>query len=260
MSATMWVGLAASIGGASAALGGLYPQFDDGKLRVLLGITAATFAGPLVAWASRAGSWGHVVARLLGVAMLLGIAATVPAAMILLDGNVFAAVYGIIALGFIFGSITGLLYGIPLAILAAVAQRNVADASHTGNDRAQRAAGLWAMAIGAFVAGMSHVVNRESEWMVHSLLAIAIAVVGGFVALAAQRRINERARWILRVITDLEPSYRLRKPDPNDDLSSLPRLAGGAFVIERFSDPTPYAYRRQAFGTPVAVVDPAAIL
>jgi hypothetical protein len=258
ISATMWVGLAGSVGAGTAAFAGLYPQLDDGKLRLLLAAIAAFLGGPLAAWASRARSWGHVTGRLLGVAAVLGIAATVPPAIALLGfaASPLAVLYGVLIFGVVLGAPTGMSYGVPLAIIASIGRRHAADESHTGTDRAQRAAGIFMIVIGTFSAGVAPRLN--TEWTLPFVVSLVVVASGIVIAVRAQLRVRERAGFVWRVTSGLEPGFRLRAIDPHDDLGSLPRLAGGEMVIEQVSGST--AYRSTALGTPVAVVDPSALL
>jgi hypothetical protein len=100
----------------------------------------------------------------------------------------------------------------------------------------------------------------NTEWTLPFVVSLVVVASGIVIAVRAQLRVRERAGFVWRVTSGLEPGFRLRAIDPHDDLGSLPRLAGGEMVLERLIDPAASAYRGAAAGTPVAVVDPELLL
>jgi hypothetical protein len=254
LSATMWASLLGAAGAGTAAFAGLYPQLDDGKLRPLLAVTSAFFAAPLVAWASRARSRSAAVGRMLGVACVLGVAAAVPPALVLLlfDGGLGAVIFGMLFFGVILGAPTGLAYGALLAGPAAMAHGK--DGSHAATDRVQRACGVWLACVSALAAvaslGLS---GRDAYGAAPTVASGAMVLVALACTGVAHRRLRRREAWIARVREGREPGFRIRVADVRDELRTLPRLESGDTVVELVAEETT-AYRAAAVGTAVARV------
>ena len=75
-SALTWVLVAAAAGAAACAIAGLYPQFDEGRLRWLLGLTSAPLAACVVGVALRRRTALGAALAALGLAAILGVAST----------------------------------------------------------------------------------------------------------------------------------------------------------------------------------------
>ncbi len=257
LSASMWASVSAALAAAAAAFAGLYPQLDSGKLRLLLMVTAAAFAAPLVGWALRAPTRSKAVARTVGVAMVLGVAASVPPALVLLlpEAGIGAVIYGVAVFGGVLGASTGFAYGAPLALLVALTSRRISDGSHDATDRAQRASGVWLALVSAFAALVSTSLAGSGEYgVVPTVFAAAVAMLGASWAILAQRRLARRAAWLARVRLGHEPRFRIRALDERDDLAALPRLSSHGDVVEMVPDHDTTAYRATAIGSAVAVV------
>lgn len=268
LSARLWLALAAGVGASVCAHAGLYPQFDEGKLRVVIALTSAPFAAAVVAYALSA----RTAARAFGTAVLsaamLGVASTLlPAAILTWDNSnqfVVACLFGLF-----FGAGTGIVYGLPLAILAALGHRHVQAQAHEANDRASRIAGAWLLLVAAIGASGTSILDRpKMDWATETmvpasplpaLVACAAAILGALVILVASIRLRRRAAWIARVRDGLEPRYRLRPVDLRDPIDMLPRLGNGITVVEFFASDVAEsaggAYRSAASGMAVAIVD-----
>jgi hypothetical protein len=249
----MWVALGAAVGTGALVVDGLYPRFDEGKLRVVIALTSAVFAAAVAAFAVRAPSSGGAAGRAIGMSALLGVANTIlPAAI--LGGDRFGEFAGMCVVGVFFGAPTGALYGVPLAVLVGFGHRHVRAGSANGTDQAARIAGLWSAAMGAGALAGSILLDDSSP---PRLLAALVAAVGLAVWLRASRALRQRNAWIARVREGAEPRYRIRSPDLRDDLRAVPRLAEGDAVVELVpeAEETVSVYRFPAVGTPVAIVD-----
>lgn len=269
VSARLWLALAGGIGSGVCAYAGLYPRFDEGSLRVVIALTSAPFAAAVVAASLNAKSAARATGMTIATAALLGIASTlIPAGIITRNrpSEFVAACF----FGVFFGAGTGVVYGLPLAILSTFGHRHVHAQSHEGSDRACRIAGIW-LAIAAIigVAGTCSLDmtkwNPTLETTVSEVPAPAYA--GGAAALVAALavsgstiRLRRRKMWLSRVASGLEPSYRIRPIEMRDAIDGLPRLGAGASVIEYLAVEGPEravgsAYRVAAVGTAVAIVD-----
>jgi hypothetical protein len=268
VSARLWLALAAGLGCAVCAYAGLYPQFDGGKLRLVLALTSAPFAAAVVAYASSARTAARAFGATLLVAGLLGIASTIVPAMILTwrqPNELFIALF----FGLFFGAGTGLVYGLPLAVLASLGHRHVHAQTHEGTDRAARIAGIWLFALAALGIAATSILGRPTmddatdtlmpASPIPALAASAASLVGALSVLVASLRLRRRAAWIARVRSGLEPRYRLRPVDLRDPVDELPRLGSGVTILEFRADDVAVgaggsAYRVSATGTAVAIV------
>ena len=268
ISARLWLALAAGAGSAVCAYAGLYPRFDQGSLRLVIGLTSAPFAAAVVAYALSARTGLRALGTALLTSALLGIASTViPAALITWDhpNELFIACF----FGILFGGATGVTYGVPLAILASLGHRHVHAQTHEGTDRAARIAGTWLFIVAALgVTGTCLLDEPKMDWATDTLTApsplpalfgCAVAVAGWLAFLVASMRLARREAWVARVRSGLEPSFRLRPMDLRDRIDGLPRLGNGLTVVEflagEVSDTTAgSAYRTAATGTAVAIV------
>ena len=256
--------LAAGIGCGVCGYAGLYPRFDDGALRVILGATSVPFAAAVVASSLSARTAARAFGRALGFAGILGAASIIIPAAILArhnGGEFFFAC----AFGAIFGAVTGVLYGLPLAILVSAGHKHVHAQTHEATDRAARIAGLW-LAVTALVglAGTSLLDRPVMDWATQTMtypaaiptIVACAALLGAVVtAVRATTRLKRRNAWVDRVRAGLEPAFRTRVVDQRDPVAELPRLGEGDTVVELVLDETSgAAYRVAAAGTAVALV------
>lgn len=266
ISARAWLALAAGLGCAACAYAGLYPRFDDGKLRLVLALTSAPFGAAVVAAALGARSAARAFGLTLLLAALLGMASVVlPAAILAGEHGGSNFVMGCIV-GFVLGAPTGLIYGMPLAILTAYGHRHVRAQTHEGTDRAARVSGSWLF----FVAIVGLVIAQTLDapttdyssrpFMfvppspLPSIVACVVALGGVLFIAQATRRLGARTAWLGRVRVGLEPAFRLRAADVRDRVEGLPRVSDGATVVEWLPDDTT-AYRMAASGIAIALVD-----
>lgn len=268
ISARLWLALAAGAGSAVCAYAGLYPRFDGGSLRVVIGLTSAPFAAAVVAHALSRQSAVRAFGTTLVVSAVLGIASTmIPAAIITWNHSnefVIACFFGAF-----FGAGTGVVYGIPLAILAAFGHRHVHAETHEATDRASRIAGTWLVFLAVIgVAGtclldeptfdpMTETMSKASP--APALLGCAALLAGALAVTVASMRLRRRKAWLARVRSGLEPRFRLRPIDLRDRIDGLPRLSNGITVVELLASEGPdgsgSAYRTAATGTAVAIVE-----
>lgn len=265
LSARVWLALAAGVGCAVCAYAGLYPPFDDGKLRLVLALTSAPFGAAVVAaglsarTASRAFGLTIVLAAVLGMASIM-----IPAAILMKDEH--ASYFVACGFGFFFGAPTGALYGIPLAILVACGHRHVRAQTHESTDHAARVAGtgLSLLALVALLAavGLAHSTTSYAEGVtleippssVPAIVAV-VAILGSMFMLShGVFRLRGREAWLARVRAGLEPAFRLRPAEPRDGVERLPRVGDGVTVVEWLADDTT-AYRMSATGIAIAVID-----
>lgn len=269
VSARLWLALAAGLGCAVCAYAGLYPRFDEGRLRLVLALTSAPFAAAVVGWAVSARSAAGALGRTLGMSILLGIASTViPAAILSTRGAGEFVVMCIF--GAFFGGATGALYGLPLALLSALGWRHVQAQTHAATDRAARVAGVWGFVVS--LVGLAGTLLLDEPTfdpsrgallapsLLPALLALAAALAGIAVVVRALTRASRRSSWLARVRSGLEPAFRLRTLDARDRLDALPRISDGLTVVEWCPDgiseaTSGTAYRVAAVGTAVAIVD-----
>jgi drug/metabolite transporter (DMT)-like permease len=268
LSARLWLALAAGAGSAVCAYAGLYPRFDEGTLRGVIALTSVPFAAAVVAYALSARTPLRALGTALMTAGMLGVASTVIPGVILTWDRPnelgFVAIFGTV-----FGAITGLTYGVPLAILASLGHRHMHAQTHEGTDRAARIAGTWLFIVAAVgVIGACVFDPPKMDWHTDTLVApsplpalvgCAVAVVGWLAFLVSTMRLARRARWLERVRAGLEPSFRVRAMDLRDRIDGLPRLGNGGAVLEFLAGDSPdgsagSAYRTAATGTAVAIV------
>jgi hypothetical protein len=254
LSATGWVALAASLGAGACAYAGLYPRFDDGQLRVVLALTSVGFGAAVAAYAARARTAGAAVGRALGMAVVLGVASTVLPSAILSHGS--GSFFVFMLFGVVFGGVTGLLYGIPLALLAGCTQRDVASPSAAGADRAVRNAGLWLAIVATLAVVGASGLDERAAGAAPMAVSVAIALAGLFAMARACVRLARRDAFLARVRDGHEPRLRLRVIDARDDLREVPCLGEGETVVEWLAEDadTTTAYRAAAVGVPVAIV------
>lgn len=274
ISARAWLALAAGVGCAVCAYAGLYPRFDDGKLRVILALTSAPFGAAVVAAALGARSAARAFGVTLLLAGLLGIASVMLPAAILSSrhgGNDFAA--GCI-IGAIVGAPTGVVYGIPLAILAALGHRQVRAQSHEATDRGARVSGSWLFFVALLgLLGTQALDQPTMDYDVTPYASIppsplpsivaCVAALGGVLLIAhATGRLRSREAWLGRVRVGLEPAFRLRPVDARDRVEGLPRISEGATVVEWCPDDRgeATAYRTAAAGVAIALVDDRSVI
>lgn len=266
--ARLWLALAAGLGSAVCAYAGLYPQFDEGKLRLVLGLTSAPFAAAVVAYGLSARTAARAFGKTLLVAALLGVASTiVPAAIITREhpNEFLIACF----LGLFFGAGTGVVYGIPLAMLSALGHRHVHAQTHEGTDCASRIAGTWLFLLAVVaIVGTSLLDQPKMVYATDTmtpaspapaLAGCAVAVLGWLSFVIATLRLSRRRAWLARVRSGLEPRFRVRPVDLRDRLDELPRLGSGVSVVEFLvaevsASASGSAYRIAATGTAVAIV------
>jgi hypothetical protein len=250
--------IAAGVGCAVCAYAGLYPRFDSGALRIVLALTSAPFGAAVMLGALKARTAARAFGMTLVFAVLLGVAsALLPLAILVNRHSDEQLIVGCL-FGCFFGAPTGLLYGIPLAILAACGHRHVQTATHEATDRAACISGSWLFFIGLIaLLGTQGLDGATSSAALPSVVACA-AALGGVVTLArAAGRERRRSTWLWRVREGLEPTFRVRPADSRDGVDALPRLGDGATVVEWCPQDGsgPSAYRSPASGVAIAVVD-----
>jgi hypothetical protein len=264
VSARLGLALAAGLGCGVCAYAGLYPRFDDGALRVLLAATSAPFAAAVVAYSVSATSAARAFGRAVLLAGVLGTASIIVPAGILSrhDGGQFVAAC---AFGGLFGAFTGVLYGLPLAVLASAGHGHVRARTHEGTDRAARAAGIWLAVMSLIgLVGTRLLDKAVMDWpgqtmtdasLLPTIVASSAILAGVVVAVRASLRLRRRNHWLERVRAGLEPAFRVRVVDMRDPVAALPRLGEGETVVELVLDETSgAAYRVAAMGTAVALV------
>jgi hypothetical protein len=264
VSARLWLALAAGLGCGVCAYAGLYPRFDDGALRVLLAATSAPFAAAVVAYSVSAKAAARAFGRAVLLAGVLGTASIIVPAGVLSrhDGDQF---FFVCAFGALFGAVTGVLYGFPLAILASAGHAHVRARTHEATDRAARAAGIWLAVISVIgLAGTRLLDKAVMDWqgqtmtdasLLPTIVASSAILAGVITAVRASLRLRRRNDWIERVRAGLEPAFRVRVLDVRDPVAGLPRLGEGETVVELVLDETSgAAYRVAAMGTAVALV------
>lgn len=237
---------------AGAASSGLYPQFDNGKLRLVVGLGAGVLAALVVAVSSRIRSRIGAGACALGLAAMLGVVNTfLPAILMTVgegghpEGLLVALLFGVM-----FGAPTGIAYGIPLAVLAGLLARPLAETTLDAADRGRARASAWAIVLGTLIA-MSAI--QQDQPLVFVVLLLAFVVINVPPAVRGVLRVRARHDWTTRVHAGGEPRLRVRALSPEDDASSLVRFAEGATVVELL--PTgDGVYRIPAAGIPLAIV------
>ena len=258
------------------AYAGLYPRFDDGKLRVVLALTSAPFGAAVVAAALGARSAARAFGRTLLLAGLLGAASVIlPAALLAQQGGNASFVIGCL-FGFFFGGMTGLVYGMPLAILTALGHYQVRTATYDATDRAARISGGWLFFVGllgllgtqtfdvpkAAYVDDAYIPPPPQPSPAPSIVACVAALGGALGRARAVGRLRNRSAWLERVRAGLEPTFRLRPVAARDRVEELPRIAEGGTVVEWCPDDdatgaaTSYrtAYRTSASGVAIAFI------
>lgn len=252
VSARTWLAVAGGLGCAVTAYAGLYPQFDNGHLRLVIALTSAPFGAAVVATALSARSASWAFGRTVLLAALLGVVSTIaPAA--LLAGRETANFTVLCFMGAMFGAPTGMIYGLPLGVLAALGHAHVRPPTHTANDRGSRVAGAWLGAIS--VLALLGAVGLDGP-LPTRVAPFAAGLVGFAVLVRASLRARRRAAWLDRVRKGDEPDLRVRPLDRRDPVAVLPRLGVGSTVVAWCpAVPETSAYRQHpVLGTAVAVI------
>lgn len=268
VSARLHLALAAGLGAGVCGYAGLYPQFDEGALRLVLGLICAPFAAAVVAASLSAKSALGAMGRAVGLAAILGMAAVVlPAAMLSKHGS--GEFFAGCVFGAFLGAPTGALYGLPLGLLAAAGWRHGQAGTHDATDRAARLAGLWLVAVSLLgVLGTLLLDTAKMDWVDSTMIqpsrlpvwvASAAALGGATVAIRALLTARRRSAWLTRLRAGLEPTFRVRAIDVRDPVAALPRITDGASfeVLEWCPDDLENAgaaYRVAAHGVAVALV------
>ncbi len=268
LSARLWLALVAGLGCAVGASAGLYPRFDQGELRLVLMVITAPFAAGVVAAGLGAPTAARAVLRTLLCAALLGVAATIlPAAILTRSQHID---FGVACFfGAVCGSITGIMYGLPLALLCALGHRHVRAGTHEATDRAAVAGGVWLLSVAPIgLAGTWLLDGPKMDYALGrmvdppgfpSAIACGAALCAVLLIVRGAVRLRTRASWIARVRSGLEPSFRLRPLEGRDRADTLPRLGEGLTVVEwlpeQVDDTTARtAYRVTATGRAIAIV------
>jgi hypothetical protein len=270
LSARLWLALAAALGCGVCAYAGLYPRFDEGKLRLVLALSCAPFAAAVVAAAMGARSAEAALVRAVMLSSVLGVAATIlPAAMLSRHGS--GEFVGACMFGAFFGAPTGALYGLPLGALCALGFRHLNAQTHEATDRAARVGGVWLVVVSLVgAAGTLALDAAKMDWATETttapsrlplVVALAGVLAGAFVIARPMVRMRRRSAWLARVRAGLEPTFRVRAVEVRDRVDALPRISVGADVevVEWCPDElggvtSGAAYRAAAVGTAVALV------
>jgi hypothetical protein len=267
--ARVWLALAAGAGCSVCAYAGLYPRFDEGSLRLVIALTSAPFAAAVVAYALSARSAARAFGKTVLVAALLGIASTLIPGAILTRNHPSEFVL-VCFFGAFFGAGTGVVYGIPLAVLSALGHRHLHSETHEGTDRAARIAGAWLVVLAVIaITGTCVFDQSKMDWDTNTsipasrapaLAGCAAAITGALAMVVATLRLRRRKAWLDRVRSGLEPRFRIRPADHRDVVVGLPRLGNGITVVEHLleepsASTAASAYRVAATGTAVAIVD-----
>ena len=267
LSPRLWLAIAAGIGCGACAYAGLYPPFDDGSLRIIIATTSVPFGAAVVATALGARTAAKAFGLTLLLAAVLGAVSIILPAAILTRNDSSGFVVACM-LGGIFGTITGALYGLPLAVLSALGHRHVRVQTHESTDRAARTGGAWLFFI-ALIALLGTLTFDGSTIFARAdplppslgpaMVACAVALASLAVVVRSFVRLRARSAWLERVRSGLEPAYRLRPAEGRDPLDTLPRLGEGVTVVEWLPDQigaatSGTAYRAAASGVAIAVV------
>lgn len=251
ISARAWTIGVAGVGSGVAALGGLYPQFDGGKVRILFWLSTTVFGSLLAFLALRASTRTRAVVATFLLGAAFGWANAFFGALVAFQPN--PSDIGVVLLfAGAFGVPTGLLYGVPLSLLLGPAFRGIRSASLDGADAAKSWASLWALVVGLSPLPL---MTSFDVSLTPMLPALAVSALGLAALVVHARRLFARRAWMARVRAGKEPLLRIRPASP-EDMSELVLLADGASVVELL--PTAAAvdgvYRSGALGVPLAVV------
>jgi hypothetical protein len=246
---------AGTIGPAVAACAGLYPQFDDGKLKPVLALTTGALAFVVTRMALRTPSRLASIGCAIGVSMVLGIANTIIPAYLVTHEGASTGEFGVALLfGVMFGGPVGLFYGLVLAGLVGPVHPNLQRTSLDAADRVKVHAGIWCAIVAALSSRAGFAIGGS---FAGPLLAAAVAVAGFAVAGIHRWRLHARRSWTRRVRAGLEPLLRVRELSPYDP-TGLPRFAeGSSVVVVEYAPTLPQkdgCYRTGACGVPIAVV------
>ena len=284
--ARLWLALAAAVGCGACGYAGLYPRFDDGSLRIVLGLTSAVFGAFVAGAAVSARTPSRAFGLSLLFAAILGVVSTVIPSAILTHGKPSETIFTVF-FGSFFGAPTGVMYGIPLGILASCGQRYVHAKTHDATDRAARLGGFWLVAVAAIALATTLTFDRaQMDWASSTMkdatripAVLAVMAMAAGVATIVQSFVRQSARtqWLDGVRAGLVPKFRVRAADPRDCIEALPCLGGdpgaegrtvasdvmreGVTVLEWLPDDITVAsagtaYRVSAAGRAVAVVTP----
>lgn len=274
LSPRLWLALAAGLGTGVCGYAGLYPRFDEGSLRFVIALTSVPFAAAVVATSLGARTPRRAFGLAVLLSAILGVASTIVPAAILTSSHSSEFVPACM-FGAFFGTPTGALYGLPLAVLSACGHRHVRAQTHEATDHAARVAGVWLFFVALLgLVGTLSLDEPKMDWAASvmmppsrlpALLAIAVGITGLAVSLRSLARQRNRSAWIGRVSAGLEPAFRLRPIDLRDRVAELPRLSStnvpcaDPTVVEWLPDAlsdaaSGTAYRANAAGTAVALV------
>lgn len=252
---------------AGAALAGLWIRVEDGlSFRLVLAATSAFFGWLTIQAAFGAKDGASAAMRAISISVALGAVSTVIPCFMLSEQPETAFLY--VPFAGILGAITGFLYGVVLAIVAAATWNQITAGTHEGADRAVRIAAVWAVVPMAFIAMAVFAYDyakelpewaSESQRSAHAL-AVPLGVVGLGIVFnvaaasfwAATRRLAQRTRWIEDVAMGIHPRLAIRAVGPYDDLGHLPRLRHGFNVLEHRNEHA--VYRANAASEPIAIV------
>lgn len=269
-SARTWALAAASVGAGVAGFSGLYPQFDGGRLRPVLALTAAFFAPAILAATGRLSSRAKAIGATFALAALLGVVAAVVPAAILTFGDRHGDMFLVAMMfGLALGAPCGLLYAIPIAVLGGVVHPHTkTDARLDGADRVARFAGAWLALVSLFACAVTITFDAskltylyyaptllEVFYVVSPAVVAALAGIAGLVVgVRAHLRLRAARCFVARASAGREPGYRVRDAGASEDLSSLPACGPGSRVLEWCPSDAREdgAYRSAAAGVAVA--------
>ena len=248
----VWLAIAGGLGCAVVAHAGLYPQFDSGRLRLVLALTSGPFGAAVMATALNAKTATRAFLRTVVLAAILGVASTVVPAILLSSSD--GSELGVLAIvGVLFGAPTGLMYGLPLGVLTAAGHAHVPEPTHLGNDRASRLAGAWLATAGLFAMGGALAFDQPLAGI---LTAASAALAGLVVLVRGEAALRQKNAWLERVRSGREPALRVRPLERGDAVDGLVRLGAGSTVVEWCpAVPETTAYRQHRVrGTAIAVI------
>lgn len=250
-------------------MAGLWLRFEDGwLLRLLMTVTSAIFGWLVMDVALQARDATHAVGRAIGLSVIFGMASTLAPSIVISSHDHSMPFVACLICGAIFGSMTGLVYGFVLAIVAGATWRHVDARTHDGADRAVRIASFWSlvpMLLIAWVVVGYDLHHTLSEWASErerdaQLVAVPLGILGLGAAMLvtaasfamAQARLLRRRRWLLDVSLGRDARWAVREIGPHDDVPRLPRLREGRMVLEHKNELG--AYRANATGEAIALV------
>jgi hypothetical protein len=241
-----------------AGLAGLYPQIDQGNLRLLIAPTTGGLAAVLVWLALRPKSRAAAFGGALGLAAVLGaMNAVLPGVVLTMRDHTFRSDFlGIFLFAAMLGGPVGIAYGIPLATLVGVVHDPNRARSLDGTDQAKKRAAVWLALVSFLVLVLGRAIGEAWPFLLPAGTLVAFGIA---LAVHHARRVGARTAWALRVGAGAEPGLRLRPWTPEDDVALLPRFGDATrdpLVVVEWTpvSPTATAYRTTAAGTPIALV------